>query len=222
MDDYGMPDEWLDRDLVLDLGAAPARGDLHAGPHPGPLRLRRRGAWRCSSPATTCCPTITPSIGFEPRVRRAAVARLPRLAGQGARASRHEAAARPRTGDRRPRTPASTSWSPPRRPPRAVPCCGRRRARHGVGGRRRAALDPPRAPPRRARPVRRRAGRLRDAGPPRRCSPCAATWCAPTTGTSGATPCRRRSRVGLTIDPHTTGERPGTSGALRVRRAADP
>jgi glyoxylase-like metal-dependent hydrolase (beta-lactamase superfamily II) len=64
-DDYGMPDEWLDRDLAIDLGdrtldavatpghtqghyvfADPAAGILFAGDH--------------------VLPTITPSIGFEP------------------------------------------------------------------------------------------------------------------------------------------------------------
>ncbi|MGY2872964.1 glyoxylase-like metal-dependent hydrolase (beta-lactamase superfamily II) [Marmoricola sp. URHA0025 HA25] len=66
MDDYGMPDEWLDRDLTLDLGgrrvdavstpghtqghyvfADTDQGLLFAGDH--------------------VLPTITPSIGFEPR-----------------------------------------------------------------------------------------------------------------------------------------------------------
>ena len=66
MEDYGMPDEWLDRDVTLDLGgrtvdaiatpghtqghyvfADPAHGLLFAGDH--------------------VLPSITPSIGFEPR-----------------------------------------------------------------------------------------------------------------------------------------------------------
>ena len=147
-----MPDEWLDRDLV----------DRHRPP--SARRVRPRPA---TPRATTSSPTseasllfagdhvlstITPSIGFEPAYVQqplrdylaslAKVRALPDL--------KLLPGARP--GDRRPRTPASTSWSPTTTygSTQSLEAVEVGRA-DGVGGRRRAPVDPSRAPPRRAR-----------------------------------------------------------------------
>ncbi len=65
MDDYGMPDEWLDRDLVLDLGdrrldavSTPGHTQGHYVFADGEALLLFAGDHVLS--------TITPSIGFEP------------------------------------------------------------------------------------------------------------------------------------------------------------
>jgi glyoxylase-like metal-dependent hydrolase (beta-lactamase superfamily II) len=65
MDDYGMPDEWLDRDLVVDLG--PRRLDALATP--GHTQGHYVFADREASllfAGDHVLSTITPSIGFEP------------------------------------------------------------------------------------------------------------------------------------------------------------
>jgi glyoxylase-like metal-dependent hydrolase (beta-lactamase superfamily II) len=65
MDDYGMPDEWLDRDLVIDLGtrrldalSTPGHTQGHYVFADGDAALLFAGDHVLS--------TITPSIGFEP------------------------------------------------------------------------------------------------------------------------------------------------------------
>ncbi len=65
LDDYGMPDEWLDRDLVIDLGAR----RLDALSTPG----HTQGHYVFADPEASLLfagdhvlSTITPSIGFEP------------------------------------------------------------------------------------------------------------------------------------------------------------
>jgi glyoxylase-like metal-dependent hydrolase (beta-lactamase superfamily II) len=65
-DDYGMPDEWLDRDLVVDLGTR----SLDALATPG----HTQGHYVFADTAggllfagDHVLPTITPSIGFEPK-----------------------------------------------------------------------------------------------------------------------------------------------------------
>lgn len=65
-DDYGMPDEWLDRDLVIDLGGR----QLDAVSTPG----HTQGHYVFADPSAGLLfagdhvlPTITPSIGFEPK-----------------------------------------------------------------------------------------------------------------------------------------------------------
>jgi glyoxylase-like metal-dependent hydrolase (beta-lactamase superfamily II) len=66
MDDYGMPDEWLDRDLVISVGSR----SLDAISTPG----HTQGHYVFADTAggllfagDHVLPTITPSIGFEPR-----------------------------------------------------------------------------------------------------------------------------------------------------------
>ena len=100
-------------------GAGPAargrqphhRRGLHAGAHPGPLRVRRRSTPGCSSPATTCCP---------PSRRRSGSSRpTPSSRSATSSASLAKVRAMPDlrllpahgavTGST---TPASTSWSP--------------------------------------------------------------------------------------------------------------
>jgi glyoxylase-like metal-dependent hydrolase (beta-lactamase superfamily II) len=66
MDDYGMPDEWLDRDVTLDLGGR--RVDAVATPgHTQGHYVFADTADRLLFAGDHVLPTITPSIGFEPR-----------------------------------------------------------------------------------------------------------------------------------------------------------
>ena len=66
MDDYGMPDEWLDRDLTLDLGGR--RVDAVATPgHTQGHYVFADTAQGLLFAGDHVLPTITPSIGFEPR-----------------------------------------------------------------------------------------------------------------------------------------------------------
>lgn len=65
MDDYGMPDEWLDRDLTVDLGTR----RLDAVATPGHTQGHYVFADEQASllfAGDHVLPTITPSIGFEP------------------------------------------------------------------------------------------------------------------------------------------------------------
>ncbi len=65
MDDYGMPDEWLDRDLVIDLG----RRQLDALSTPGHTQGHYVFADADAAllfAGDHVLSTITPSIGFEP------------------------------------------------------------------------------------------------------------------------------------------------------------
>jgi glyoxylase-like metal-dependent hydrolase (beta-lactamase superfamily II) len=65
MDDYGMPDEWLDRDLVIDLGAR--RLDALATPgHTQGHYVFADGEASLLFAGDHVLSTITPSIGFEP------------------------------------------------------------------------------------------------------------------------------------------------------------
>jgi glyoxylase-like metal-dependent hydrolase (beta-lactamase superfamily II) len=66
MDDYGMPDEWLDRDLTLDLGGR--RVDAVATPgHTQGHYVFADAEQGLLLAGDHVLPTITPSIGFEPR-----------------------------------------------------------------------------------------------------------------------------------------------------------
>ena len=65
MDDYGMPDEWLDRDLTIDLGGR----QLDAVSTPGHTQghyVYADGAASLLFAGDHVLSTITPSIGFEP------------------------------------------------------------------------------------------------------------------------------------------------------------
>jgi glyoxylase-like metal-dependent hydrolase (beta-lactamase superfamily II) len=65
MDDYGMPDEWLDRDLVIDLGAR--RLDAVATPgHTQGHYVFADAEASLLFAGDHVLSTITPSIGFEP------------------------------------------------------------------------------------------------------------------------------------------------------------
>ncbi|HEU4567378.1 MAG TPA: MBL fold metallo-hydrolase [Marmoricola sp.] len=65
-DEYGMPDEWLDRDLVIDLGGR--RLDAVATPgHTQGHYVYADNAAGLLFAGDHVLPTITPSIGFEPR-----------------------------------------------------------------------------------------------------------------------------------------------------------
>jgi glyoxylase-like metal-dependent hydrolase (beta-lactamase superfamily II) len=65
MDDYGMPDEWLDRDLTLDLGGR--RVDAVATPgHTQGHYVFADAEQGLLFAGDHVLPTITPSIGFEP------------------------------------------------------------------------------------------------------------------------------------------------------------
>ncbi len=141
MDDYGMPDEWLDRDLVIDLG--PRR--LGAVSTPGHTQGHYVFADEEASllfAGDHVLSTITPSIGFEPAYVQqplrdylaslAKVRALPDLKllpahGPVTRVLAH-ACRRARRSPRR----------------AARPVAARRRVRcaYGVGGRRRAARGP--------------------------------------------------------------------------------
>jgi glyoxylase-like metal-dependent hydrolase (beta-lactamase superfamily II) len=66
MDDYGMPDEWLDRDLTLHLGGR--RVDAVATPgHTQGHYVFADAEQGLLFAGDHVLPTITPSIGFEPR-----------------------------------------------------------------------------------------------------------------------------------------------------------
>ncbi|MCW2781451.1 MAG: gloB [Marmoricola sp.] len=66
MDNYGMPDEWLDRDLVIDLGSR--RLDAVATPgHTQGHYVFADTAGGLLFAGDHVLPTITPSIGFEPK-----------------------------------------------------------------------------------------------------------------------------------------------------------
>lgn len=66
MDDYGMPDEWLDRDLTLDLGGRLVDAVATPG-HTQGHYVFADTAQRLLFAGDHVLPTITPSIGFEPR-----------------------------------------------------------------------------------------------------------------------------------------------------------
>ena len=66
MDDYGMPDEWLDRDLTLDLGGRLVDAVATPG-HTQGHYVFADTAHRLLFAGDHVLPTITPSIGFEPR-----------------------------------------------------------------------------------------------------------------------------------------------------------
>ncbi|HET8561610.1 MAG TPA: MBL fold metallo-hydrolase [Marmoricola sp.] len=66
MDDYGMPDQWLDRDLVIDLGDR--RLDAVATPgHTQGHYVYADNTAGLLFAGDHVLPTITPSIGFEPK-----------------------------------------------------------------------------------------------------------------------------------------------------------
>ena len=152
MDDYGMPDEWLDRDLDDRPRRPPAR---RVRPTPGHTQGHYVFADEDASllfAGDHVLSTITPSIGFEPAYVQqplrdylsslAKVRALPDLKLLPAHGPVTDVLARPhRRAGRAPRRTAG-----------AVAGGGRVRRADGVGGRRRAAVDPARAPPRRAGP----------------------------------------------------------------------
>ncbi len=166
MDSYGMPDEWLDRDLEIDLGTR----RLDAIATPGHTQGHYVFADEESSllfAGDHVLSTITPSIGFEPAYVQqplrdylsslAKVRALPDLKLLPAHG--------PVTESSHTRVDELVEHHDVRL---AQSLAGRRvRGAYGVGGGRRAAVDATRTTPRRARAVRRRAGGVRDAGPPR-------------------------------------------------------
>jgi glyoxylase-like metal-dependent hydrolase (beta-lactamase superfamily II) len=66
MDDYGMPDQWLDRDLTLDLGGRRVDAIATPGHTQGHYVFADTGGGLLFA-GDHVLPTITPSIGFEPR-----------------------------------------------------------------------------------------------------------------------------------------------------------
>ncbi len=65
MDDYGMPDEWLDRDLTIDLGSRALAAVSTPGHTQGHYVFTDERAGLLFA-GDHVLPTITPSIGFEP------------------------------------------------------------------------------------------------------------------------------------------------------------
>jgi glyoxylase-like metal-dependent hydrolase (beta-lactamase superfamily II) len=65
MDDYGLPDEWLDRDLTLDLGGRHVDAVATPGHTQGHYVFADTTAGLLFA-GDHVLPTITPSIGFEP------------------------------------------------------------------------------------------------------------------------------------------------------------
>ncbi len=65
MDDYGMPDVWLDADLVLDLGGRSVDAVATPGHTQGHYVFAERAAGLLFA-GDHVLPTITPSVGFEP------------------------------------------------------------------------------------------------------------------------------------------------------------
>jgi len=65
MDDYGMPDVWLDADLVLDLGGRSVDAVATPGHTQGHYVFAEREAGLLFA-GDHVLPTITPSVGFEP------------------------------------------------------------------------------------------------------------------------------------------------------------
>jgi glyoxylase-like metal-dependent hydrolase (beta-lactamase superfamily II) len=66
VDDYGMPDEWLDRDLVVDLGDRQLAAVSTPGHTQGHYVYADHDAGVLFA-GDHVLPTITPSIGFEPK-----------------------------------------------------------------------------------------------------------------------------------------------------------
>jgi glyoxylase-like metal-dependent hydrolase (beta-lactamase superfamily II) len=66
MDSYGMPDRWLDRDLTLDLGGRTVDAIATPGHTQGHYVYADRGHGLLFA-GDHVLPSITPSIGFEPR-----------------------------------------------------------------------------------------------------------------------------------------------------------
>jgi len=66
MDDYGLPDQWLDRDLVVDLGARQLDAVATPGHTQGHYVYADNAAGLLFA-GDHVLPTITPSIGFEPK-----------------------------------------------------------------------------------------------------------------------------------------------------------
>jgi glyoxylase-like metal-dependent hydrolase (beta-lactamase superfamily II) len=66
MDDYGMPDEWLDRDLVVDLGGRQLDAVATPGHTQGHYVYADSTAGLLFA-GDHVLPSITPSIGFEPK-----------------------------------------------------------------------------------------------------------------------------------------------------------
>ncbi|WP_310961495.1 MBL fold metallo-hydrolase [Nocardioides terrisoli] len=66
MDDYGMPGEWLDRDLVIDLGERQLDAVATPGHTQGHYVFADHEAGLLFA-GDHVLPTITPSIGFEPK-----------------------------------------------------------------------------------------------------------------------------------------------------------
>lgn len=64
-DDYGMPDEWLDRDLTIDLGSRALAAVATPGHTQGHYVFADQQAGLLFA-GDHVLPTITPSIGFEP------------------------------------------------------------------------------------------------------------------------------------------------------------
>ena len=167
LDHWTAPDTWLDGDLTLDVGTRADRRRPHAGPHPGPLRLRRHSRPGCCSPATTCCRRSPRPSGSSPPTRSsrwatssaslAKVRALPDLALLPAHGPVTASSARP--GRRAARAPRGAA--------RPVPGGGAGRLPDGVRRRPRAALDPAHPEHGRPRPVQLRARHPRDDGPPR-------------------------------------------------------
>jgi glyoxylase-like metal-dependent hydrolase (beta-lactamase superfamily II) len=65
-DSYGMPDEWLDRDLTLDLGGRRVDAIATPGHTQGHYVFADRGNGLLFA-GDHVLPSITPSVGFEPR-----------------------------------------------------------------------------------------------------------------------------------------------------------
>ncbi|RNL81253.1 MBL fold metallo-hydrolase [Nocardioides marmorisolisilvae] len=66
MDDYGMPDIWLDEDLVLDLGGRSVEAISTPGHTQGHYVFAEKASGLLFA-GDHVLPTITPSVGFEPR-----------------------------------------------------------------------------------------------------------------------------------------------------------
>ena len=176
-----MPDEWLERDLAIDLGGRRLDAVSTPGHTQGHYVFADETAGLLFA-GDHVLSTITPSIGFEPAyVQQPLRDYLSSLAKVRAMPDlRLLPAHGPVTSSSHARIDELVAFHDVRLQP--VARRGRGRRPYGLGGRRRAALDPAGATSRRARTVRRRAGRVRDARPPRAARP------------AGAGPPHRRTR----------------------------